>query len=79
MEQHSFMVPLRPTPFTVLQFDIEEWEQKEILCIYPLHYNIINHRDKGEKKAFDQRERKEVEEKRDNDASAYTNFETENL
>lgn len=76
MAQHSFMVPLRPT---LLQFDMRtQKENRKIVCIYPLHYNIINHRDKGEGK----KKGKRVEankKKRDNDASAYTNFKTENL
>ena len=51
-------------------------EQSFSFCIYPLHYNIINHRDK-EKKACEEHKKKEIGEKKDNDASAFTNFEEE--
>jgi hypothetical protein len=52
-------------------------EQSRWFCIYPLHYNIINHRDKEEKERPEKRRKNEIGGKRDNDASAYTNFEEE--
>jgi hypothetical protein len=76
MAEHSFMVPLRPTPFTVLQFDVERKKankQSLSFCIYPVHYNIINHRDKEKGLRPTQKNRG----KKDNDASGYTNFKAE--
>lgn len=43
-------------------------------CIYPLHYNIINHRDKGEKDPTGSKKGEKIEKEKDNDASAFANF-----
>lgn len=51
--KHNFMVPLRPHDVLQFSYRNSEWkknhrqaEQSRSFCIYPLHYNIINHRDK---------------------------------
>lgn len=79
MPQHNSMVPLRPSEVFSCAYPQQKKAptEKSRLVVHlstPVHYNIINHRDKGKGPASSKKDGKGIM-----IASAYTNFGVEIL